>query len=300
MCLSQSEIEQVDGSSQGKQCRHVRIGSGLTIGPFGWFSYGGDDVCSVSADGPRAACQKHDVMWGSLKKFDGTDSAAELDTTWNPRNKLLADARFAADIVRYDCDEIVNLRVNWWAATVCGVSGAQDLSYLMEAIGLNFLASYIGSRIGNTPAWPYTQEDAQHAMDNPLFVECTGLQVTDVRVTQQRLTNGWSFETSWNLDEGCVNDLAVSEYLPALVIASETQPYCSRLAERVGRRSYDPVGVWQVGDRTFTRFQTGQLPEGCDVTSMTAYLDLSVKPDNIRWFSGKPYYEFSFRGVPLS
>ena len=54
-------------------------------------------------------------MWGSLKKFVGDDDP-QLDATWNPRNKLLADMKFTADMIRYDCDE------DWeknWAGSHC-------------------------------------------------------------------------------------------------------------------------------------------------------------------------------------
>ncbi len=65
----------------------VVLGEGLSVGPFSWLSLGGDDNCSIVPDGPRTACVKHDVSYGSLAKFVGTESYDEIDTVWNPRNR---------------------------------------------------------------------------------------------------------------------------------------------------------------------------------------------------------------------
>ena len=62
--------------------------------------------------GPVPTCLKHDMAYASLQKFEGVNlidpdtereigDTEELDITWNPRNKYLADDKFHADILKY-------------------------------------------------------------------------------------------------------------------------------------------------------------------------------------------------------
>ena len=74
---------------------------GTGIGTNNRYNFLGKDTwdCSVpvvlsavdAATYPVAICKGHDVAVGSLQKFDEQDSSTELDKTWNPRNKHLAD-----------------------------------------------------------------------------------------------------------------------------------------------------------------------------------------------------------------
>ena len=265
----------------------------ITIGPFPWFSYGGGDVCTAWADGPRSACWKHDAMWGSLKKFVGEDSASELDRTWNPRNKLLADVKLIADVRRYGCDSYLTRPFNIWASQICGRLQPY-LHSLVMSFGLNLFADQIN--IGEAPAWVYTQEELTHAAQHPqLFVECDAPRVVDGMVSGNKELVGWTFEASWKFDPGCVQDITIEEYIVSLSVVSNDG--CSLPARLISRNSLDLVSrpdVWQVGDRSFTRFTAQELPGSCGETFDRAILHVAAKPNNIRWFSAEEHYHSAF------
>ena len=71
-------------------------------GHFSWLGFG-DWICTPPApQGPDLLALKHDMAYASPQKFEGVNlidpdtereigDTEELDITWNPRNKYLAD-----------------------------------------------------------------------------------------------------------------------------------------------------------------------------------------------------------------
>ena len=82
-----------------------RIRDPVNWSQYSFLSYGPDDECTKSPDGPRYACRKHDVVFASLQKFEGIENGSELDQAWNPRNKYLADSKFRRDVEQYGCQD---------------------------------------------------------------------------------------------------------------------------------------------------------------------------------------------------
>lgn len=177
---------------------------------YDWLGYG-DWVCTtaVAPEGPVPSCKKHDVAFESLQKFAGTAGSDawgnELDATWNPRNKMLADAKYYADIATHGCQQSSGVGI----AAFC-------------ALGNGFLADYyfLGVAMLNNKGWPVTKQDYNHAGLVPeqrdvnsshySFVSCSTPVPTlsDMRVTQK--PNG-VFRADWNYKSGCVDDIAISD-----------------------------------------------------------------------------------------
>ena len=99
-------------------------------------------------DGPMPACLKHDFAFNGLQRFAGEAGSDnwgdELDATWNPKNKALADLRFAADILKYGCQYASALA----REGVCGRSN----KVLAELY-------YGGVAKWNDKGWPYINDD---------------------------------------------------------------------------------------------------------------------------------------------
>ena len=75
---------------------------------------------------------------------------------------------------------------------------------------------------------------------------------------------------------------------------------CSLPARLISRNSLDLVSrpdVWQVGDRSFTRFTAQELPGSCEETFDRAILHVAAKPNNIRWFSAEEHYHSVFTHI---
>ena len=140
-----------------------------------WLDYG-DWVCTDPApEGPVVSCRKHDVAYGSLKKFVG-DSADDdtLDEAWNPRNKALADAEFFSDVAFHGCDQQSGVP----AFILCGTRTNVELARIY----------FWGVAKYNTKGWPVTVEDLWHFYLEPKFIECNGvprLHVTGDVVTHK-------------------------------------------------------------------------------------------------------------------
>lgn len=164
-----------------------------------WLDYG-DWVCTDPApEGPVVSCRKHDVAYGSLKKFVG-DSADDdtLDEAWNPRNKALADAEFFSDVAFHGCDQQSGVP----AFILCGTRTNVELARIY----------FWGVAKYNTKGWPVTVEDLWHFYLEPKFIECNGvprLHVTGDVVT--RKPNG-SYTVEWQLLAGCVPHIAIESY----------------------------------------------------------------------------------------
>ena len=149
----------------------------------------GDDS---TPDGPAVACRKHYVAYGSLQKFERARNSHELDATWNPVNKYLADSKFRRDIQTYGCQDS-----SWAGKIFCAAlvtRSAQASVY------------HFGVAIINSKGWPVTPQDVEHgdyrldsAVFNPEFVNCASPhipQISNLRVrkVQQIVTAQWDFK----------------------------------------------------------------------------------------------------------
>ena len=161
-------------------------------------------------------------MWGSLKAFMGTSTDSEMDSTWNPRNRYLADVKLLTDVKEYGCDddEVYALPPSVmipgfsgeWARIVCYfpnslVAGAMEwgLKDLLE-----LLASTDRFPGAVSALWPVTRKDEAHIAALPRFVVCRGPVpgVADMRLTR----SGSTITATWTPVEGCVRDIELEDY----------------------------------------------------------------------------------------
>ena len=187
--------------------------TGPQAGRWDWLAFG-DWVCTSFLQGPVPSCLKHDVAWGSLKKFvsntDDDDVRAEdddtLDEAWNPRNKSLADARFKADIARRGCQNS-----DFWARlSVCppvnllGIATNHSLSELYS----------LGVANINSKSWVYTDYDSEHIDSNPRLAVHQIPSVSNVRVSssQSDLPDATTYRVSWTYNPGSLRTATVSSY----------------------------------------------------------------------------------------
>ena len=171
-----------------------------TVWPqYEFLGYGDFDDCTASPDGPRHACRKHDVAYGSLQKFQGVEEGNELDEAWNPRNKSFADLKFYLDVERFGCQN-----PSWEAIIlVCGMP-RQNLA--------NFYYWGVTKNVAGHRAWPVTSQDFEHIGNNWRFTHCTNPQLP--QVSDLALTgSGNSFTASWNFEPGCVVGLANVDFV---------------------------------------------------------------------------------------
>ena len=255
----------------------------MTIGPFRWFSYGGGDNCSISPDAPTASCRKHDVMWGSLKKFVEPDSPTQIDAAWNPRNKLVADIKLVADTKKYDCDDPYIYPVDR-PAEVFYALPVSWMGWIME----HAIKAFADSFTLVTPNWPYTQDDLNHAERKPYFVQCAGPSLTNVSVTPRSTALGFTFTTNWVFEDGCGQDITIGEYTVGLDIVF--QPNCLATA-------YGPFDIQQTDNRAYAEFELSSsevsaLSSRCDTSSARSILSLHAYPNNRLSYSGQDYYSF--------
>ena len=189
----------------------------LRTGPqadrWAWLAFG-DWVCTSFLDGPVPSCLKHDVAWGSLKRFEvnseDDDVRAKdgdmLDEAWNPRNKSLADANFKADIARHGCQNSDRLA----RALVCppvnllGIATNHSLSELY----------FLGVANINSKSWVYTDYDSEHIDSNPRFAVYEIPSVSNVRVSssQSDLPDATTYRVSWTYNPGSVRTATVFSY----------------------------------------------------------------------------------------
>ena len=180
----------------------------------------GDWECSSTViENYRPACYKHDVAYESLQKFDGTPDTYELDRTWNPRNKSLADSTLLADSLMYGC-----------LARESETCDATNKT-------LAFLTYEAVAKI-NDKDWPITEEDVDSYQQVKKFFDCeTGIGISDVRVsTRYPLPeNAWdnTYDVSWNLDNpGCTPPESFRyDFKVTVTIKSPTNSYSTEKQE---------------------------------------------------------------------
>ena len=178
-----------------------------------WLAFG-DWVCTSFLQGPVPSCLKHDVAWGSLKKFvsntNDNDVQAEdddtLDEAWNPRNKALADARFKADIAKHGCQNS-DFRARLSVCPPLNLLGIATNHALAELY-------FLGVANINSKSWVYTDYDSEHIDSDPRFAVYEVPSVTNVRVTSSRsdLTGATTYRVSWAYNPGSVRTATVSSY----------------------------------------------------------------------------------------
>ncbi len=188
----------VKGDKRSRDADRLRRAIDSPSARFAWLDRG-DWECTYSPDGPIPSCLKHDVAYGGLQKFGGLDAKAsltappdgtELDETWNPRNKALADAKFKADIAKWGCQDPTNIA----KFGICRVSTS------------GFMAEHVyfwGTARVNHKGWPVTARDLRHIEGHYRFTVCREPVVPTVSgLTVSRL--GDIITASWTLEPGCV------------------------------------------------------------------------------------------------
>ena len=186
-----------------------------------WLSFGGEDVCSSWADSTIAACRKHDVMWGSLKAFEGSDQDREMDSIWNPRNKYLADFKLLSDVRGYGCDREVfssppglsrpiGLNREWprlvclWPNSLIASGMDWGLRDLLKILVQTVLPDT------ESALWPVTRQDQTHAQALHRFIVC---EVPFPRMTDVRIIGQDAPTARWAVEEGCVGGIDIASYL---------------------------------------------------------------------------------------
>ncbi len=177
----------------------------------------------TTGDGPVPSCVKHDVAYASLQEFKGTSDGNELDETWNPVNKYLADSKFFRDIDTHDCED---------------PSFAARISYCLLWKRATASVYHFGVAIINNKGWPITMQDMEHAnyrLDefyNPSFVGCT----TPVLPRISDLMSSRSNETvtlTWRFHAGCTVKIAHANFnLSRGSVTQTVTPSCTTLAMR--------------------------------------------------------------------
>ena len=130
----------------------------------------------------RASCLRHDVAYGSLVKFVPKSDFGEVDLTWNPRNRFLADELFSIDLA---CGSKTRNGKN-----PCKRLGRSELSWKELELNIAWLGSrlvgggfrHLSDKLFRVEV-PVTELDIAHARSTPRFVQCRvpSIGVTDVR-----------------------------------------------------------------------------------------------------------------------
>ena len=222
-CLPSTEPPTVAGKLQALNCLVFRTshhfwatgGAALRqrIDRDGWLGRG-NWVCDYAPDLPLPVCQKHDVGFALLQRFYGIDSVDELDQTWNPRNKALADAKFWVDIAQHGC-----------------IGGPMDCYWASGGIAYTY---FTGVAKGNHKGWPVTTQDLDHARAHQegdrdrvssapsahAYVDCAGPVPSVDGFTVRRETTG-QFRANWTHQSGCVSNIVIEQIEVVLTVYFE-------------------------------------------------------------------------------
>ena len=216
-----------------------------------WLGYGDWECTDPAPEGPVVSCKKHDVAFDSLQKFSGRNSenlqggtpiGEELDQTWHPRNKSLADSKFFADIDKHGCQQQSGAP----AWVMCG-----SLSNWAIAVIFHFFVAD-----WNDKGWPVTDEDLE-AGGGPKeetdaesseydFVVC-GNPVPRIANLSIKQVVGVGFDATWNFEEGCVENIAISNIEICLILnagASTLKPCQRGLSTTDTSRRFPVIRTW--------------------------------------------------------
>ena len=154
---------------------------GRKVRPLKWLGYG-DWTCTVpvlnhfiSSNTFKPACLAHDVAYASLQKFVGTTSNKEIDTTWNVRNKYLADSKLYDDLL----EDAKSLNLVDYTTCISVLYSSKFLGesfcYMIKSEAGSTMRAHVmhwavvhGNSLGKI-----TENVVRHVADNPKFVEYT-------------------------------------------------------------------------------------------------------------------------------
>ena len=168
-----------------------------------------DWSCTWSPDGPMPACWKHDFAYNGLQRFAGIADedawGSELDATWNPFNKALADLRFKADVLKYGCQNPSNIA----KVSVC----PRERKWLGDKY-------FWGVAEYNDKNWPVTSADLrgfsttseelmrrEHDLRYERFEICSEIVFPEIE-NMRVVPNGKSVTLAWDFKPGCAVGLS--------------------------------------------------------------------------------------------
>ena len=190
-------------------------------------------MCTLSPDGALPSCRKHDVAYHSLQKFANTDSSELQDRTWNPRNKVLADAKMWADVFQFGC----------WG----GVEGEKWVCFFGYKSAAYFYFS--GVAYINNKGWLVTTHDLDDvrahrdkgedestsgSVSTHAFVDCPEPVPTVDDVTIQRVNRNEDFRITWSHVDGCVDDITIHHLSGHLHVRFDNGEYGEAMASNLG------------------------------------------------------------------
>ena len=230
----------------------------------------------ITPQGPKPSCVKHDVAYASLQEFVSESSsevaADKLDTSWNPRNKHLADAKFHADILKYGCQTDTS---NTDFEELC--SDKEELAAWMHW-GVNKV---------NNKKWPVTEQDIEHSESSQSFVECEVPNMSNVRLN--RLARG--VQVSGTYSVGCVPSITVDYYRFCWTVEGTRYNHRTRRDIAVTRddcTTHDPSS---------SDGMTIAIPSDIKAWSSLTLKTIEIRPDNIVY--GGPFGSETLLGNPF-
>ncbi len=167
--------------------------------------------------GDSLPCMKHDVSYSSLQNFvkESEKSDATIDSAWNPRNKYFADHLFVIDgICGMKVSEKRRKCVQDAAANHSVIGTLYKVGWWLPKI------THYGVSHFNNKKWPITEQDAEHARENPVYLSCDVTKVDNPRIEHR---SGRKFEASWTLTRGCVKNTPIHSYVICYEVKYSTE-----------------------------------------------------------------------------
>ena len=233
-------------------------------------------------DGPMPACWKHDFAFNGLQRFAGEadeDSwGSELDVTWNPKNKALADLRFKADILKYGCQNPSNIAKN----SVCTRTNVEMADWYFWGVAER-----------NHKGWPVISKDLRGFTTDPEtlilqepdlrnehFEICTEPvfpDISDVRV----VPSGDTVTLSWNFQAGCTAELSDVEFNATWYIKPPVLLYFAPV------EGHATGSCTTAGDRVSCAYDFSHWQSGANIR----HVELKIVPAN-REYGGEEYRHY--------
>ncbi len=247
----------------------------------GWLESDDWECTFPALDGPMPACLKHDFAFNGLQRFAGEageDSwGDELDTTWNPKNKALADLRFKADILKYGCQNPSDI--------------ARDTICQYPVTMANWYFHGVAER--NHKGWPVISKDLRGFTTDPEalilqepdlrnehFEVCTEPVFPDISDTRV-VPSGDTVTLSWIFQSGCTADISDVEINATWYIKPPVLLYFAPVEDHTaGSCTTSGDSVSCVYD--FSRWQSG---------AVIRHVELKIVPAN-REYGGEEYRHY--------